>query len=56
MGFKTKKCTIKINFKRTNKIQDDDDVHHKGKYFRGERKKKISNRIFDLSACRFTQI
>jgi hypothetical protein len=39
-GPQNKKCNIKINFKRTNRIQDD-DFNHKGKYFWRERKKEL---------------
>ena len=51
-----KKCTIKINFKRTTRIQED-DANDKGKYFWRERKKTtFLNHIFDLSPCMLTQI
>jgi hypothetical protein len=56
MGLKTKEFTIKNNFKRTNRVQDD-DVNHKGKYFwRKKNKCTFLNYIFDLSPYRFTQI
>jgi hypothetical protein len=45
MDLKTKIFTIKINFKRTNRIQDD-DVNHNGKYFWRENKKTIFLIVF----------
>jgi hypothetical protein len=55
-GPQDEKCTIKINFKRTNGIRDD-DVNHKSKHFWREMKKTIFlNHIFDLYPYRFTQI
>jgi hypothetical protein len=55
-GPQNKKCTIKIKFKRTNRIQDD-DVNHKGKYF--WRTRKITTFLIIFSTYllyRFTQI
>jgi hypothetical protein len=40
-----KKCTIKIIFKITNRIQDD-NVSHKGKFFGGKGRKLLFLIIF----------